>query len=222
MKGMLKRLAIYLLVLMLACGECGAMAAAAKKTLTLPKSMVVIGPEAFCADTSIERVVVPMGAKELGSWAFAESSLKEILLYRGLEVIGDGAFMNCEELQYISIPSSCLTIGESAFEGCTGLKRMVLPKGTEEVSPSMFAGCLSMEYVVLPETIVRIGRDAFAGCSALTDVNLPESIEYIETDAFTSCPLIEVTVEEGSYAHEWCKENNVAYRIEDNWETEEL
>lgn len=38
-----------------------------------------------------------------------------------VQVIGDYAFMNCEELKSIIIPKTVIKIGWSAFEGCKGL-----------------------------------------------------------------------------------------------------
>ena len=43
--------------------------------IRLPSSLKVIEDEAFYSDTSIEKVIVPEGATEIGERAFANSSL---------------------------------------------------------------------------------------------------------------------------------------------------
>ena len=81
---------IFLLVILALILLC---CAAAADTLTLPASLTEIEEEAFLGDTSITEVVLP----------------------ERLEVIGDRAFMDCDNLQAIHIPQSVWSIGQDAL-----------------------------------------------------------------------------------------------------------
>ena len=91
-------------------------------TLTLPKAVQIIEEEAFYGDTSIEKVIVPDGTKEIRSRAFAQSSLTEIELPDSLTLIAEDAFEGCEGLS-VSVPENCyaydwaLSKGYIASEG---------------------------------------------------------------------------------------------------------
>lgn len=61
-------------------------------TLSLPGSLTVIEEEAFYGDTSLDEVVLPEGITEIGSLAFAESSLRTVNLPISLNSIADDAF----------------------------------------------------------------------------------------------------------------------------------
>ena len=96
----LKRLLAFLLVLTMLAAELSPVAAAAG-ILTLPSSVKIIEDEAFYGDSSIEKVIVPEGATEIGSKAFGASSVKEIELPGTLEKIAGDAFADCEEVLFI-------------------------------------------------------------------------------------------------------------------------
>lgn len=81
---------IFLLVILALTLLC---CAAVADTLTLPASLTEIEEEAFLGDTSITEVVLP----------------------ERLEVIGNRAFMDCDNLQAIHIPASVWSIGQDAL-----------------------------------------------------------------------------------------------------------
>ena len=56
------------------------MAMAERNKITLPESLQIIEEEAFYGSTSLEKVILPYGIKEIGAKAFASSTLKEINL----------------------------------------------------------------------------------------------------------------------------------------------
>ncbi len=70
--------------------------AAFADTLTLPSSLSVLGEEAFCGDTSLDEVVVPGGVTEIGSRAFADSSLQRIYLPATVGNIAGDAFAGAD------------------------------------------------------------------------------------------------------------------------------
>lgn len=89
----------------------------------------------------------------------------------------------------LSLPASLKVIGEEAFAGASIVK------------------------AILPENASRIEARAFADCTLLEEANLPASLEYIAPDAFEGCEKVVVWVDEGSYAFDWCIENNIQFEL---------
>lgn len=180
-------------------------------------ALQTIDEEAFYGTASIGKVVVPSGTTEIRSRAFAESSLTEITLPNELNVIGEEAFRGCMQLEKVRIPRRCLTVGKSAFRGCTALKEIRLLSQLTVISEAAFAQCSSLTAIQLPQSLARIEASAFSGCSALETINFPENLEFIADDALNGCPNVVATVDEGSYALEWCIKNQIEYVVEEDW-----
>ena len=71
-------------------------------TLTMPAALRIIGERAYYGDTSISRVVLPDGIKEIRARAFANSSLSEINLPASLTYIDDTAFDGPDKVTVIA------------------------------------------------------------------------------------------------------------------------
>ena len=87
----------------------------AKKDLTIPDSVRVIGAYAFY-DSLIESVAIPDTVEKIDNKAFYLcNKLSSVTIGRGVKEIGDGAFSLCILLESITIPSNVEIMGESAF-----------------------------------------------------------------------------------------------------------
>jgi serine/threonine protein kinase len=93
-----------------------------------------------------------------------ESLSGKYSIRKGVKVIGDWAFWDCEFLTNINIPNSVTTIGEQAFGGCDSLVN-----------------------INIPNSVTTIGKYAFASCKFLTNINIPNSVTTIEYRAFCGC-----------------------------------
>ena len=93
-----------------------------------------------------------------------ESLSGKYSIRKGVKVIGDWAFWDCEFLTNINIPNSVTTIGEQAFGGCDSLVN-----------------------INIPNSVTTIGKYAFASCKFLTNINIPNSVTTIENRAFCGC-----------------------------------
>ncbi len=87
------------------------------KSITLPKSLKIIGNNAF-------------------SW----TEIAEVTIPDGVTTIGPRAFCGCAKLKSVQIPDSVATIGREAFEKCTSLKEISLPASLKEFRASAFGG----------------------------------------------------------------------------------
>lgn len=88
-------LALCLLMSSAACAETG--------ILSLPGDTEIIEQEAFRGVTSIDKVILPEGAKEIRDRAFADSSVRTMNLPESIEYIAENAFDDCEKLT-VSVP----------------------------------------------------------------------------------------------------------------------
>ncbi len=75
----------------------------------------VICDEAFF-DGFLQRITLPKSLKVIGREAFAHcSKLDEVMLPSGLREIRDGAFYGCSSLKKVRLPMNAKLISETAF-----------------------------------------------------------------------------------------------------------
>lgn len=87
-----------------------------------------------------------------------------------------------------------------------------LPGELGIIEEEAFAGATSLDTVVVPEGTTQIQSRAFAD-STLTKIQLPASIAFIAEDAFDGCTELVATVNRDSYAHQYCMDNGINYRL---------
>ena len=132
----------------------------------------------------------------------------------GVTSIGYDAFIGCENLTSVTLPSTLnLIAGNKAFPtstiirsepdtyahtwalengytwqpaGQAEIKVMKLPAGLKSIQQEAFRGSAA-EGVVLPDGCTEIGAKAFADCAMLRRVEIPASVAVIAEDAFEGC-----------------------------------
>ncbi|MCM1535976.1 MAG: leucine-rich repeat domain-containing protein [Clostridium sp.] len=197
------------------------------------KDVTAIG-DYCCRNSDLTTVVCPNTLETIGAHAFSNcGKLTSIELNDGLQSIGESAFFYCESLSFIRIPDSVTLFGEESFSRA-GLTSMEYLANAEELPRSCFAGTQmkeitisgkvkkielsalanskELEKVVIEDGVESIGKIAIAGCPKLTSITIPASVTEIAEKAFSdnSAELV-LTVEPGSYAEAYAKENNLAY-----------
>lgn len=162
------------------------------KSVYLPDGIKYIGRDAFTWCHSLESVRINDGLERIGATeglsygVFRQSAIKEIYLPDTLNYMDECAFMECENLRSVTIPSG-VVFRKSAelFKGCTSLVTAVI--NCNEVGDEMFMDCSSLETVELIGDVRSIGNTAFGGCEKLTNITVPEHLEYIGIGAFSNC-----------------------------------
>ncbi len=92
------------------------------KTATFEEGFTVI-PSALSSCSTLEKIVLPSSAKEIGDDAFSYcTNLKSIPWPKDVIRIGYSAFENCRSLTGVEIPSTVVEVGSNAFSGCSNLK----------------------------------------------------------------------------------------------------
>lgn len=80
-----------------------------------------------------ERVISVSGVDVIGEYAFAEfQDLEEIRIEEGVRVLARGAFAFCKKLKRVILPESLELIDDDAFHGCENLVEIVTIKEEKE------------------------------------------------------------------------------------------
>lgn len=152
------------------------------------KKVVEIADNAFQDNYKIVKVVISLGVKRIGEFAFSNCiSLKSAILPSSLLELDSCAFLNCISLESISLSDNLKSVENNTFFGCSNLKKVDFGKGIENIRENAFYGCLSLIEMILPESLTHIGDRAFSGCSYLESVQLPDNLLYIGNSAFFQC-----------------------------------
>ena len=125
----------------------------------------------FNCCTSLEKVTIPKGVKDICNFAFYGcSSLKEVTICEGVEGIGGWAFDGCSSLKEVTICEGVKIISLWTFIDCSSLKEIKMPDSLTDIGEMAFSGCTSLEKVTIPKGVKSIGWLAFDGCSALKGI----------------------------------------------------
>jgi len=139
---------------------------------------------------------------------------------RSVTGIGVEAFSMCGDLIRVVIPDTVTEIGEWAFKECIELTGVIFGNNVTRIGEMAFFGCESLTSVTLPGSVTGVGGHAFAHCYSLSRVTVPASVTSIGEFVFHAFyeemelePKETVTlyVEEGSYAEQYAKENDILY-----------
>ena len=84
--------------------------------------------------------------------------------------INEAAFIECNNLKSIRIPSTVREIGNRAFVDCLSLTNIVFEAGVSRIGDCAFSNCVSLAEIRFPKTLLRLGARCFHGCISLTDV----------------------------------------------------
>lgn len=157
--------------------------------LIIPEGVEIISDKAFEYCFFLKEVVLPQSLKKIGNRCFAicnikelnhpllkienglaikdnrllycaDSSLKNVIIPEGIEIISASAFDMCD-VESVTIPNSVKSIEFFAFGGCTNLKSVKLPEGLKVIEAFAFAFCEELGPVIIPRSVESIGLDAF-------------------------------------------------------------
>ena len=137
-------------------------------------------------------LIIKDGTKSIDPYQYAKrDDIKELIIADTVEVIGDGAFSGCTNLEKITWGSSIHTIGRDAFSRCISLESLHLPDSLKWVGGDAFASS-GLTYVEFEDNDdVYIENGAFAFCTRLTCAILPNGLNDICGGTFLGCTKLE-------------------------------
>ena len=139
--------------------------------------VLVIDDGMFAEFNDLQTVVLPTVAKEVR--------------------IGNGAFMNCNNLKTVKNTELITTIGSGAFENCRWLPSFTIPAGIKYVHPYAFVGCQKLTELTLNSTDPLLLQNSLKHYKdwAMDDVNF---IYFLRND----CKIYVLTPEMQKMAEE--------------------
>jgi len=163
------------------------------KTIVLPQSLEEIGTKAF-ASSSLEKINIPSGVSVIPEKAFSESALKTVTIADGVTSIGKGAFFGCVNLGTLSIPGTVSEISAEAFSG-TKMKEVIIKGDVNSISDKVFARA-QIDCITVYQGTKKIEKNAFY-MAQIERLNLPSTLEVIEDSAFKNAKINELSVPSG-------------------------
>ena len=126
---------------------------------------------AFNECYSLRSVTNMTGLIEIEQWAFSACRSLSELEFDKLEIIGNCAFVECNSLRSINLPS-IRRVG-SAFNGCDGLTDVMFGKDLYGIEGYAFYECTALRSISIPlKHNLIIGNNAFFNCSNLSRVDI--------------------------------------------------
>ena len=171
-------------------------------SITLPEGLERIEELAFCFCENLTSIHLPASVNYVDSRAFSPySAITQITVEEANQTYTDvdGVLFTKDMNTLVRYPAARTDTSYTMPDGVTTLGRT-----------SMHLS-YSLEEIILPETIETIDVCAMSYCVSLRTINLPEGISYISEWALDNVGNVTAMVKGGSYAHQWCVDNDVAY-----------
>ncbi len=170
----------------------------------------IVADQAYYRSERFTELRLPGGIEEIGQFAFARSTLEEIVIPDGVKEIAYGAFYHCDGLTKVALPKTIENVEPKAFantgwveEFLTGESGetflvsggvlvayagsdadVLIPDGVRVIAAEAFQGHTELETLELPESLRVIGEAAFEGCTGLREIRLNQGLEQIKDRAF--------------------------------------
>ncbi|MBQ2943150.1 MAG: leucine-rich repeat protein [Ruminococcus sp.] len=159
----------------------------------------------YSCSTDEAEVVVPASidgkkVSSVMSGAYSNNAgIKSVIVEEGIRFLEHESFMNCKNLEKVSLPSSLEKIGYAVFDGCSKLSDIEIPSNVSVIDDQAFSGCKSLAKINLPDSLEIIGEYAFCDCDSLTEITIPENAKDIKSEAFLACSsLDEINLPKGT------------------------
>lgn len=137
--------------------------------IVIPEGVTSIASYAFEGQDQLRSVVIPTSMKIVGDAVFVNSGLNAVSIYGGQE-IGMAAFEGTD-IKEINLPLSIKKIGDGAFLDCEQLTKIQLPSGLKEIGKYAFYAT-GIRHITFPESVVKIGQEALGECKNLKKVTI--------------------------------------------------
>ena len=189
--------------------------------VSISKSVSSIPSNAFNGCTSLNTVLWYYdGSRTASSLGTTFTNLLTyIKVVDDVESISDTAFLNCYNVNHVSISKSVSSIDCDVFSDCVPIQtftwhynpnytatnlhiagyitNVVIPKNDASgntitsIGINAFKNCTKLRSVEYNGSITSIGASAFEGCTSLESITLPTTLTSIGSGAFKGCTLLE-------------------------------
>lgn len=165
--------------------------------VVIPDGVQIVARAAFADHKNLKSVKIPEGVMKIEQFAFANCTLRNLLIPQSVTDIELNAFIGCGSLEHIAVEEGNLRY--DSRNGCNaivetgtnillrGCKNTLIPKDINEIDAMAFDNCEGLIEIIIPHSVKKIGEFAFAGCNGLKEVIIPEGVEFINYCCFSGC-----------------------------------
>ncbi|MCH5342595.1 MAG: leucine-rich repeat domain-containing protein [Acetatifactor sp.] len=192
---------------------------------TIPKYTIVDGDtvadQAYYRNRNLQAVTLPEEINEIGQFAFARSSVSQLVIPEGTREIAYGAFYHCDNLTQVNLPTTLINVEPKAFAHTAWVDQFLagtggesdflvngntlvayrgsgsaveVPEGVTLIAAEVFQDHTEITDVILPESLLVIGEGAFEGCSGLKEATFGSQVTDIKDRAFAGTALEHVAL----------------------------
>lgn len=158
-----------------------------------------------------------VSTEEATPWYYQRDKIKNVVIGDGVDYISNYTFMDCENLETITIPAGVTSIGPMAFFGYNKLKSIIVDENNPNYTSVdgvlfnknkteivIYPNAKEGKYVI-PNTVTTIGMHSFRESYKLSDLVIPDSVTVICPYAFYDCTsLLNITIPRTVITMEWC------------------
>lgn len=142
---------------------------------------------------TVKAVTIPATVKFIGAYAFAESSIAEIVIPNSVTAIGNNAFQGVASLKKVTLSNALETMGKALFKDCISLTSVKIPSTIKNLPVDTFLNCKSLVKVDLG-SVETIAKYAFANCEKLLTIELPATLTELDPMSFYGCKALEAVI----------------------------
>ena len=124
-----------------------------------------IEERSFYKSKNLKKIIIPNSVKTIGSFAFSNSGIVDLVIPDSVNLIENGAFDSCKNLKTVKI-GNCVTRIED-FSGCENLESIEFGNSVEYIGGAYGE---SLKTIVFPKSLKQIGSNTFENCYNLKDV----------------------------------------------------
>ncbi len=186
-------------------------------------------PPWYSENEYIEKIIIENGVTYIGNRAFTRcSNLTSVIIPSTLTAIGENAFLRSDNLlngvyindlfawcniSFGNQNSNPLCYANNIYLNNEPITELVIPDGIAKINNFAFYAGKCLQSVVIGHDVTEIGNYAFANCTNITSAIIPYTVNTINNKAFYGCKGINLTVQQGSYAHSFAVDNNIEYTL---------
>jgi len=138
------------------------------QSLSLPANLSNVSYMAVAGCKNLQSIDIPASVVEIEQSAFEDCRSLQTITFGGvqpasvsgrknalassnsqLRKIGNWAFYNAHQLQYLEIPEGVEEIGDGAFYGCTYMEDLVLPASVQSIGDNTFSLCAKLQKIIV-------------------------------------------------------------------------
>lgn len=112
-----------------------------------------IDDSAFENCTKLENVEFGLMLYVIGAKAFANTALKDVIIYGDMCEVYENAFANCKNLKSVEFSACVGAIYENIFIGCTSLERVFISKTVDYVDYNAFRECEDVTFEIIKHSV---------------------------------------------------------------------